>query len=339
MKIAITADPFIPVPPVFYGGIERIIDLLCKELSLRGHEVTLFAHRDSKTAGNLIAYRYESGSLWDTLINGWTVSRAAGWGKFDLIHNFGRLGYLLPLLPANIPKLMSYQREPTIAQIKKAVSLSRRNTLFFTGCSDYITNQIQPYAKAFTVYNGVDTEKYTACTNISEDAPLIFLGRIEPVKGTDAAINFAVRTNKRLIIAGNVPPDHQTYFEKKILPLLDSRIQYIGPVNDEQKQDLLANGLALLMLIKWNEPFGIVMAESMACGTPVLGLSCGAVPEVIDFGVTGYYSEEAGTLADYVSRVAQLDRSVVRKVAETRFSAKAIVNEYLKVYQYIINRK
>ncbi len=169
-------------------------------------------------------------------------------------------------MPLHIPKLMSYQREPTISQIAKAVKLSAKGTLAFTGCSNYITDKITAYAPAHTVYNGIDTNKYILTTNVDPDAPLVFLGRIEPIKGTHTAIDIARKTGKKLVIAGNIPDNEQGYFDTEIKPFLGERITYIGPVNDSQKNELLRNALALLMPIHWNEPFGIVMIEAMACG-------------------------------------------------------------------------
>ena len=339
MKIAITADPELPVPPVFYGGIERIIYMLIVELLKAGHDVTLFAHRDSQVPCKLIAYPCSGNNLKDIVLNSLTISKALLLKKFDIIHSFGRLAYLLPLMPSRISKLMSYQREPTISQIKRAVKLSNRGTLSFNGCSNYITDKIKPFAPAFTVYNGVDMDKYTTTARVADDAPLIFLGRIEPIKGPHTAIDIALKTGKKLVIAGNIPAEYQVYFDEQIKPRLSDQIEYIGPVNDEQKNSLLQKGLALLMPIHWDEPFGIVMIEAMACGTPVIGFNRGAVPEVIDCGLTGFYNDGIEELEEKVKEVHLLDRLKIRQKAEERFSAKVITDEYLSVYRRFANNK
>jgi len=226
LKIAITADPAIPVPPLLYGGIERIIDMVINGLVKQGHEVTLFAHKDSKVNCTLIPYKASSNSINDTIINTYTINKTLLTQKFDIVHSFGRLAYLLPQMPLSIPKLMSYQREPTLSPITKAVKLSARETLMFTGCSNYITNKIKPYADAYTVYNGIDISKYIPKTVVDADAPLIFLGRIETIKGTHTAIEIARRTNKKLIIAGNIPANDHGYFNEQIKPFLNERITY-----------------------------------------------------------------------------------------------------------------
>ena len=336
MKIAITADPELPVPPILYGGIERIIAMLIDGLVNLGHEVVLFAHKDSVVPCKLIPYNAANNSVKSAIINGITINKTLLSQKFDIIHSFSRLAYLLPQMPLSIPILMSYQREPTIAQVKKAVKLSAKNTLAFTGCSNYITDQIKPFAKAYTVYNGVDVSKYNATTNVNIDAPLVFLGRIEPIKGPHTAIEIAKKANRKLIIAGNIPNDQQAYFNESIKPFINDDITYIGPVNDEQKNELLQNALALLMPIHWNEPFGIVMIEAMACGTPVIGFNKGAVHEVIENGITGFYGETIAELIEKVSEVQSLDRKQIRAITEKQFSAEVIVKQYLELYSWMI---
>lgn len=337
LNIALTADPELPVPPELYGGIERMIDMLISGLVEKGHQVTLFAHSDSVTAAKLLCYPGKSSTaLSDTLKNTWLINKTLFNNKFDIVHSFGRLAYLLPQLPALLPKLMSYQREPTIGQIKTAARFASKNTLAFTGCSNYISRQIEPFAQSFTVYNGVDTGFYSCKEVVDDDAPLVFLGRIEPIKGAHTAIETANKTQKKLIIAGNVPAGNELYFKEKIQPYLNEHIQYIGPVNDQQKNKLLGSASALLMPIEWNEPFGIVMAEAMACGTPVIGFNRGAVKEVVDHGRNGFSCDTPEEMISLVSRIPEIDRSMVRKITETRFSSTAIIEAYLALYYQVI---
>jgi glycosyltransferase involved in cell wall biosynthesis len=339
LKIALTADPEIPVPPIHYGGIERIIDMLIKGYLERGHQVTLFAHADSQTDAHLKAYPGKSsGRKADFLKNSWLINRTLLSGEFDVIHSFGRLAYLLPQLPRAVPKLMSYQREPTLGQISKAVKLAKKNTLAFTGCSGYISRQIEPLAPSFAVFNGVPLDVYTFRESVAADAPLAFLGRIEPIKGTHIAVEVARATGRRLQIAGNIPAEGQTYFEEKIKPFLNDRIEYIGPVNDAQKNRMLGESAAFLMPIEWNEPFGIVMAEALACGTPVIGFRRGSVPEVVIEGYNGFSCNTAEEMIALISRIPELDRRNARKDAEERFSADVIVDHYLSIYHQLINK-
>ncbi len=337
MKILITADPFLPVPPKLYGGIERVLDMLITEYIAKGHDVTLIAHRDSKPheSCRFIPYPSEVDSIFTNSV---LITKAYIKYKFDIIHSYSRLLYLLPLLRGSVPKIMSYQREPSLKQIKRAYQLSRKNSLVFTGCSDYISNQIKTVAEAYTVYNGVSLENYILNDKIESDAALVFLGRIEEIKGTHVAIEMALKTNNKLIIAGNVPAECEDYFNKKVKPFLSDQIQYIGPVNDIQKNTLLREAKAFLMPIQWNEPFGIVMAEAMACGTPVIGFNRGSVPEVVDHNKTGFVCNSNDEFLDAINNIPQINRLEVRKSAESRFSSDVISNQYLALYHKLIQR-
>jgi len=342
LKILLTADPEIPIPPAGYGGIERIVDMLIHQYLKKGHEVTLCAHPESTVDCKLVGWKgARSQDKMDVLKNTVQLSRLGFSNKFDVIHSFSRLAYMTALLPLPVPKIMSYQREPTLSQVKKAQLLARKDSLVFTGCSNYISDQIATVAKASTVYNGAPMHLYDVTASVDENAPLVFLGRIEPIKGTAIAIEVAKKANKKLIIAGNIPPEHQDYFDEKIKPFLNEQIVYIGTVNDQQKNELLGKALAFLMPIQWNEPFGIVMAEAMACGTPVLGFGRGSVPEVITHGVTGFISKNENEMIEQVALCHNLDRKKIRKVAEERFSDEKISQDYLKLYQNMIdsNRK
>jgi len=339
LKIALIADPELPVPPLLYGGIERIIDMLIEGYANLGHHVTLFANADSKTKAKLYAYPAKANNTTINVIkNAALVNRILFSEKFDVVHSFGRLIYLLPQLPLGLPKIMSYQREPTIGQIKKAFKLAKKNTLAFTGCSGYISNQISPFAPAYPIYNGVDLTKYEFRKEVKDDAPLFFLGRIEYIKGTHIAIEVAKSTGKNLLIAGNIPAESESYFQKEIQPHLNEQIKYIGPINDIEKNKLLGTALAFLMPILWNEPFGIVMAEAMACGTPVIGFNRGSVPEVVISGLNGFSCTTTSEMVSLVQRVQEIDRKKVRQDVEERFSAQAIINKYLSLYHQLIEK-
>ncbi|MES2650188.1 MAG: glycosyltransferase family 4 protein [Bacteroidota bacterium] len=340
LNIAIIADPEIPVPPLLYGGIERIIDMLVEGYVTQGHKVSLFAHSDSITKATLFPYKGKSSRrVFDIIKNTFLINKEIYKGNFDVVHSFGRLLYLLPQLPFRLPKIMSYQREPTISQIKKAISLAKKNTLAFTGCSGYISDQIAPFAPAYPIFNGVDLSIYNFKEEVDTDAPLVFLGRIEPIKGTHIAIEVAKKTNKNLIIAGNIPNEYQNYFDTQIKPELNKQITYIGAVNDKQKNALLGNAAAFLMPIEWNEPFGIVMAEAMACGTPVIGFNRGSVPEVVINDYNGYRCNTTDQMVNHVKEINKIDRKNVRKDAEERFSSQVIIKQYLNLYQKIINNQ
>ncbi len=333
MRIALTVDPEIPVPPQLYGGIERIVDLLSRGLSGRGHNVTLLAHPDSNTAGRLLPYPgRQSQNLWDTVQNTFHVGQLA-FDAPDVVHSFGRLAYLAPLLPLRIPKIMSYQRHVTTSRVRWAMRLSRGGSMLFTGCSDHITAEIQPHAPARTVYNGVPLDMYEYVPSVPEDAPLLFLGRIACIKGTHRAVEVARRTGRALIIAGNVPDDEIDYFRREVRPHLDGeQMRHVGPVDDDEKNDLMGRAAAFLMPIEWEEPFGIVMAEAMACGTPVIGTRRGSIPEVVTDGETGFVCDDVDEMVEAVGRIGTLSRKACRRRCEAHFSAQAIVDAYEQLY-------
>lgn len=340
MKIALIADPMIPVPPLLYGGIERIIDMLIKGLEQRGHEVLLYAHRDSKVNVKLYPYPGESARLPKDIWRNTLLISTLLKEKPDVVHSFGRIAYLTPLLWSKVPKIMSYQREPTISRIKWASRLARKNSLVFTGCSEHIAAKISPYATAYAIPNGVPLALYDFKAQVAEDAPLVFLGRIEHIKGTHVAIEVAQKSGRNLIIAGNVPDDSksQEYFAQQIAPHVDgSHIEYIGTVNDQQKNELLGSAAAFLMPILWDEPFGIVMAEALACGTPVIGLNRGSVPEVVENGKNGFVCNNIAEMVADVTKVDQLSRAHCRMIAEERYSDQAIVDQYEKLYVQLMN--
>ena len=330
MHVALTADPMIPVPPVLYGGIERVIDMLARGLVERGHRVTLFAHRDSDTAGDLVPYAGERpGHPLDVARNAASIARLAV-SRPDVVHSFGRLATLVPLLPTAIPKVMSYQRQPTLSQVRRAASLARGGTLAFTGCSEHIAATMRPIAPSYAVFNGVPLDTYTFRPSVEDDAPLVFLGRVERIKGAHTAVDVAEASGRRLVIAGNV--SDQAYFDREVQPRLSDRITYVGPVDDVRKNELLGSALAFLMPIEWEEPFGIVMAEALACGTPVIGTPRGSVPEVVIEGETGFVRDTVAGLAEAVGQAGTLDRADCRADCEARFSDRAIVDAYLDVY-------
>ena len=334
LRIAITADPEIPVPPQQYGGIERIVDLLARGLSNRGHEVTLFAHADSTTPVQRVSWTGKtSGSVLSTVRNARTLAAAYAAGGFDVIHSFSRLAYLTPILPLRIAKVMSYQRKISPHTVRLAMGLAARGTLRLVACSQQMIPRDLPCNAWSVVYNAVSLDAYRFRSTVPPDAPLVFLGRLEEIKGPHLAIQIARQSGRSLVLAGNIPSGHQSFFEKEIRPHLDDKfVRYIGPVNDAQKNELLGCAAALLMPILWDEPFGIVMAEAFACGTPVVAFLRGAAPEVVDHGVTGFLGRNLPELIDGVDRIGIIDRRSCRAVAEARFGAETMISNYLECY-------
>ena len=337
LRIAITADPYLPVPPTLYGGIERVLDFLVRGLADRGHQVTLFAHPDSLVPAALVPYGCPPHfTRLDRVRELWQVG-ARLWAKrneFDLIHSFGRLAALTPVLTLRgLPKIQSYQRRGVPW---KSIGIARRlarMSIRFTACSSSLYRE-SACGTWHTVFNGVDLGKYTFQREVASDAPLVFLGRLEPIKGAHNAIAIARSAGRRLVIAGNQVPSSMEYFESQIAPHIDGdRVRYLGPVDDKAKDALLSSAAALLMPIEWEEPFGIVMAESLACGTPVIGFARGSVTEVVRDGVNGYRCHGNADAVSAVDKLGSLDRSLVRKDCERRFSSTVIVQAYERLYR------
>jgi glycosyltransferase involved in cell wall biosynthesis len=337
LRIALTADPELPVPPQHYGGIERIIDLLARELVRRGHEVTLFAHPASASAGRLIPYPGESSaSALDTVRNAATIARQVIGGGTDVVHSFSRLAYLSPILPLRIPKLMTYQRAITPRSVRLG-SVMSRGSLQFAAISNHMMKPVAGIGTWHVVPNCASLETYEFQPKVESDAPLVFLGRIEEIKGTHVAIEVAGRSGFKLCIAGNVPAGAERYFETRIKPFIDGdAVVYVGPVDDAQKNHLLGRARALLMPVLWEEPFGIVMVEAMACGTPVVGLDRGAVPEVVEDGVSGFVRGDVDGLVEGVARLDEIDRRHCRDRVERQYSATILADRYLSAYRDVI---
>jgi glycosyltransferase involved in cell wall biosynthesis len=338
MRILMTADPELQVPPQHYGGIERIIDLLVVGLQARGHEVGLVAHPDSTCpADRLFAWRgSQSQNKLDIWRNTLTLQGAIREFKPDLVHSFSRILYLLPVLGSPLPKIMSYQRQPTPSSIKWAAKLAG-NSLTFTGCSEHICRQGRAFGGVWqAIHNCVELSKYTFQRAVDpQEAPLVFLSRVERIKGAHAAIAAALKTKRKLLIAGNkgTSAAELDYWDVEIAPHLGQNgIEYVGEVNDREKNALLGRAAAMLVPIEWEEPFGIVFAEALACGTPVISCPRGALPEIVRPGIDGYLINNMEETLSAIANLPRIDRSQCRQRAEECFSAGAIVQKYERLY-------
>lgn len=341
MQVILTVDPEIPVPPRHYGGIERIVDMLVRGLGQRGHRVVLLAHPDSTAPAQLVPWEgRSSGSRHDTWRNMRQLFRLVrSLPPEDLVvHSFARLAYLLPLLPRRIAKIQSYQRHVSPRSARWGHRLSR-GTLLFTACSRHCAATGNQAGNWQVIYNGVPTTRYQYAPSVPADAPLVFLGRLERIKGPHHAIAVAQRTGRRLVLAGNLPTggDELHYCRTQVLAHCDDRhIVYVGPVDDAAKNELLRNAAALLFPIEWEEPFGIVLVEAMACGTPVLAFPRGAVPEVLTPGVTGYLCRDVDEMVSQVGNIPALSRVACRRAVEEHFSDSVIVSQYEALYRQLL---
>lgn len=338
MRILLTADAELPVPPPLYGGIERVIDVLIGEYLAAGHEIGLVGHPEStsKTTAFFPWPGRTSTGASDLLRNADMLRKAANEFNPDVIHSFSRLLWLFPLALDRRPKVMSYQREPTGRTVRWS-NIVHRGRLQFTGCSEYICHngRRRGGGEWTSIPNAVDLNRYHFQPHVASNAPLVFLSRIESIKGCHAAIQVAKQTGRRLLIAGN-HSDHGEageYWHSRILPEIGRNgIEYVGPVNDLQKNDLLGRAAGMLVPIEWNEPFGIVFVEALACGTPVISCPRGALPEIVREGIDGFLVEgiEAATAA--VEKLSSLNRHDCRRRAEDVFSGPTMARQYLALY-------
>jgi glycosyltransferase involved in cell wall biosynthesis len=335
MRILLIMDPGISVPPLNYGGIERIVHLLANEYHRLGHQITLLAGPKSKCNGSTIHFgtnnlhrstwrkRKEFLFVWSFLLE--------KKNEYDVVHNFGRLIYLLPILNNKVIKLMSYQRAVTAQNINLITRLPNKN-LHFTACSDYCKSTGNYTGSWHTVYNAVDFSKYDLNPVSDETMPLMFLGRLDKIKGLHTAILIAKASGRRLLVAGNIPDtaDNLIYYNKHISSQFDGKqIKYIGELNDEEKNHFLRKSAALLFPIEWEEPFGIVMIEAMACGTPVIAFGKGAVGEVVDHKKTGLIANDYIEMLQFIEAIPDIDRTKCRLIAKERFDIRNVALQYI----------
>jgi glycosyltransferase involved in cell wall biosynthesis len=341
MKIAQVAPLYESVPPKLYGGTERIVHYLTEELLRLGHRVTLFASGDSETNAELVAVTGQALRLDVNCEDGLAphivqiqevLERA---NQFDIIHF--HTDYLHFPISQNfrVPHLTTLHGKLSIPELQIVYNKFKNPVVSISN------DQRKPLPQAnfiATVYHGLPADLHKAGKGNGEY--LAFLGRISPEKGIDKAIEWALTSGYRLKIAAKVDRIDKEYFETKIKPLLHHPlIEFIGEINEKQKTDFLGNALALLFPINWNEPFGIVLIEAMACGTPVIAHGIGSVPEIIEHGVNGYIVNETREAVECIHQAKFIDRNEIRRVFENRFSSKRMAADYLKIYQQLCSQK
>jgi len=342
MRIAQVAPLVESVPPQQYGGTERIVSYLTEELVRQGHDVTLFASGDSVTAARLVPVCRRSLRLDERCMDQIAhhvvlleqVSQRAR--EFDVIHF--HIDYLhFPvsrLLP--IPHVTTLHGRLDIPDLAPLYDQFRDMPVLSISNSQ---REPLPWANwQATIYHGLPKDLFRF--RAEPGRYLAFLGRICPEKRVDRAIEIAKRTGIPLKIAAKIDPVDKRYFKRVIEPLLrDSSVaEWIGEISDEQKDEFLGNAYALLFPIDWPEPFGLVMIEAMACGTPVIAYDGGAVSEVVEEGRTGFIVKELEDAIMAVRRVPELSRGHCRRVFEKRFTATRMARDYIKVYKRVIGR-
>ncbi len=342
MRIAQVPPLYESIPPSLYGGTERVVSYLTEELVAQGHEVTLFASADSKTAANLVPMCEYSLRLdkrcFDAvafhLIMMEEVLRRQD--EFDIIHaHIDYPGFMLG----------RRSRVPVVSTLHGRLDLWEHTFIFRefseTPVISISDSQRQPVPGANwigTVYHGLPPSLYTL--NEKHGDYLVFIGRISPEKRVDSAIGIALKLGIPLKIAAKVDKQDAAYFRQEIKPLLDNPlVEFLGEINDSQKNDLVSRALAFLHPVDWPEPFGLSMIESMACGTPVIARRRGAIPEVVDNGITGYVFEEDEEAVDLIrNSLSSFSRKACRRQFEKRFLASRMAGDYLYVYESVLER-
>ncbi|MBV9655056.1 MAG: glycosyltransferase family 4 protein [Acetobacteraceae bacterium] len=338
MRIAQIAPLYEAVPPKLYGGTERVVSFLTEELVALGHDVTLFASGDSKTSAHLHAVwpkalRLDAG-IRDTVAPHFllleTVREMAD--QFDVLH-FHLDYWSFPLF--------TRQRTPFVTTLHGRLDLPELQPVFdrfphvpVVSISDSQRRPLPQARFVGTVLHGLPAELLTP--QPVTPSYLAFLGRICPEKRPDRAIRIAGRAGIPLKMAAKVDRVDQAYFDEVIRPLLkEPGVELVGEINDDQKADFLSGAHALLLPIDWPEPFGLVMIEAMACGTPVIAYNRGSVPEVIDDGVSGYIVEDETGAVAAVERLHRLPRARVRARFDARFTAARMADDYVDLYARI----
>ena len=342
MRIAQVAPLTEAVPPKLYGGTERVVHWLTEELLALGHDVTLFASGDSHTSGKLEAAWPKAlrldGAVRDPnalhMVMLERVRQKCDDDEFDVLH------FHLDYYPFSL-----FYRQPTpfLTTLHGRLDLPEHQPVFTTFGKLPVVSisnaQRRPVPQANwikTIHHGLP--EHLLVPKLASHDYLAVLGRIAPEKGIDRAIRIATRCGIPLKIAAKVDRADQEYYEGLIRPLIASNplVEYIGEITDREKSDFLSGAIGLLVPIDWPEPFGLVMIESMACGTPVIAFNRGSVAEIVEDGLTGFIVEDETSAVADVERLSALDRSAIRRRFEARFTARRMALDYLAAYRSLM---
>jgi glycosyltransferase involved in cell wall biosynthesis len=345
LRIAQLAPTFERVPPRAYGGTELIVHLVTEELVRRGHDVTLFATGDSQTSARLasvtpVPVRYgevtEDGlhhAEYLQLANAQACFRAAAEGAFDLVHNHAGIEGMVLGETSRTP-VISTMHNPFVPRTQPiwdaypwfhhAVSAASAATFPARGA-------LPP------IHHGIDVTSFVFGER--PDGYLLFLGRFSPAKGADRAIEAAQRAGRRLILAGKIDTGDADHVRAALEPSIDGdRIRSVGEADAEMKRRLLAGADALLFPIEWDEPFGLVMVEALASGTPVIGYRRASVPEIVEDGRTGFVVDGIDGMVEAIGRLGEIDRRACRQAAEQRFTVSRMVDDVEAMYRSVVDR-
>ena len=336
MKIAQVTPLYEAVPPKLYGGTERVVAHLTDALVDLGHDVTLFASAEARTRARLVPVRDQAIRLDPAPLKSDLAAHLSMMGEvMERVDEFDVIHFHTDMI--HFPMFSRYA-DKTITTLHGRLDMKDLAPVYERwpefGLVSISDDQRKPLAFAnwrATVHHGMPEELYRFSPK--SDGYLAFLGRISPEKRPDRAIEIALKLGKPLKIAAKVDAADKVYYETKIKPLLDNPlIEFIGEIGDHQKSEFLGKADALLFPIDWPEPFGLVMIEAMACGTPVIAFKCGSTTEIIEDGTTGYLVDTMDQAVEAAGRAHRLDRAAIRECFEQRFSSAAMARRYLDVY-------
>ena len=340
MRIALVAPPFISVPPKDYGGTELFIAQLAEGLQAQGVNVVVYANGESTVAVET-RYTYpdsqwpikadSTATLKDMDHAAWALRDAAG--SCDVIHL--HTAQSLPctrFVSQPVVYTLHHPHEPPLSAL-----YGRYPEVHYVCISGFQCDQ-EKMPQRSTIHHGIAPSWYELRER--KQPYLSFIGRIAPIKGTHIAIEVAQRSGIPLKIAGEVQPLYREYFEAKIKPQIDGKfIEYVGLADLRAKNELLGNSMAMLFPIQWNEPFGLVMVEAMACGTPVLALRGGSVGEVVRDGVSGFVCRSAADMVRHIETAAKLPSASIRRYVEENFSLDRMVSQYIELYRRLLQER
>jgi glycosyltransferase involved in cell wall biosynthesis len=337
LRIAVVAPPWVPVPPPAYGGTEAVVDRLCRGFQQRGHEVLLWTIGDSTCP----------------VPKGWLYPRADGFQigsllvelrhvlhaydhlvDYDIVHDHSVLGPFHAERYPDLPVVTTNHGPFNVALNDVYRALQHRVALI--AISHHQASTANGVRVDRVIHHGLDPEAFAV--GDGGDGHFLFLGRMTPDKGARDAALVAKEAGVPLLIAAKMrEPAEREYFDQRVRPLLDDQVRYVGEVDHQRKVALLGGARALLNPIRWPEPFGLVMIEALACGTPVLAFPEGAAPEIVDHGVTGFMCRDRDDMVERVGDVDRLDRGACRAAVEGRFSTARMVDEHLELFASVID--
>nr|WP_294507284.1 glycosyltransferase family 4 protein [uncultured Rhodopila sp.] len=337
MRIAQISPLFEAVPPKLYGGTERVVYSLTEELVAMGHDVTLFASGDSVTSATLAPMRDQALRL-DPSVKDWV---AIYYRMVEMIYRrkdeFDVLHFHIDYFPLS---LFSRQNTPYLTTIHGRLDLPEFVETYSTFANAPFVSISDSQRAPIPNLNWVRTVLHGMPANLLKPLPVkqeyaAFLGRVSPEKGLDQAIQIAGKAGLKLKVAAKVDNADKEYYDTIIKPLIkgNSNVEFIGEINDAQKPAFLSAAHALVFPIRWPEPFGLVMIEAMACGTPVIAFNHGSVPEVIDNGVTGFIVNDIDEAVKALGKVDTLDRAKVRATFDRRFTSRRMAEDYVDLYE------